>query len=158
MPRGGGAVEIAAERQPIVVGVHGSAASLAALRWAAREAALRHVTLHVVRAWEDQGRHLAPYALLRLPGSRETRAAAGAGLEQAVRIVADQSPRVTVTAEVADGPPSRVLIDRAAHAALLVVGSAARDVLGPVTRVCLHRAPCPVVLISVHGADVLLPA
>ena len=151
-------METDAERQPIIVGVHGSVASLAALRWAAREAALRRVTLHVVRAWEDQGRHLAPYALLRLPGSRESRAAANLSLEQAVRVVADESPLVTVTAEVADGPPARVLIDRAAHAGLLVVGSAARDVLGPVTRVCLHRAPCPVVLISVHGADVLVPA
>ena len=151
-------METAAEQQPIVVGVHGSVASLAALQWAAQEAALRHVTLHVVRAWEDQGRHLAPYALLRLPGSRESRTAAGVSLEQAVRVVADRSPPVTVTAEVADGPPARVLIDRAVHAALLVVGSAARDVLGPVTRVCLQRAPCPVVLISVHRADVLVPA
>ena len=149
---------IDAERQPIVVGVHGSAASLAALRWAAREAALRHVTLHVVRAWEDQGRHLAPYALLRLPGSRDSRAAAAASLDQAVRATAAESPLVTMTAEVADGAPARVLIDRATQAGLLVVGSAARDVLGPVTRVCLHRAPCPGVLISMHGADVLVPA
>ena len=150
-------METDVERQPIIVGVHGSAASLVALRWAAREAALRHVTLHVVRAWEDQGRHLAPYALLR-PGSRESRAAADASLQQAVCAAAAESPLVTMTAEVADGPPARVLIDRAAHAGLLVGGSAARDVLGPVTRVCLHRAPCPVVLISVHDADVLVPA
>jgi nucleotide-binding universal stress UspA family protein len=151
-------VEIDVEQRPIVVGVHGSAASLAALRWAAREATLRHVTLHVVRAWEDQGRHLAPYARLRLPGSRQSRAAASVSLEQAVRVVANESPLVTMTAEVADGRPARVLIDRAAHAGLLVLGSAARDVLGPVARVCLHRARCPVVLITVHGADVLVPA
>ena len=147
-----------AERQPIVVGVHGSAASLAALRWAAREATLRHVTLRVVHAWDDPRRHLAPNAQLRLPGTRESRAEASASLEQAVRVVAGESPLVTMTAEVADGPPAPVLIERAAHAGMLVLGSAARDVLGPVTRVCLHRAPCPVVLISVHGADVLVPA
>ena len=151
-------METDVERQPIIVGVHGSAASLAALRWAAREAALRQVTLHAVRAWEDPGRHLAPYALLRLAGGRESRAAADASLQQAVRAAAGESPQVAMTAEVADGPPARVLIDRAAHAGLLVVGTAARDVLGPVTRACLHHAPCPVVLISVHDADVLIPA
>lgn len=151
-------MENEAEGQPILVGVHGSAASLAALRWAAREAALRHAPLHVVRAWEDQGRFAAPYALPRVPGSRETRAAASASLEQAVRAAAADAPLVTMTAEVADGPAARILIDRAGRAGLLVIGNAARDVLGPVARVCLHRAPCPIVLISVHSADVLVPA
>ena len=48
------------ERRYLVVGVHGSAASYAALQWAAREAKLRETSLLVVRAWEDQA--AAPYA------------------------------------------------------------------------------------------------
>ena len=49
--------------QRIVVGVKRSAASLAALRWAAAEARLRHATLHVVHAWEPAIRR-ASYAIL----------------------------------------------------------------------------------------------
>ena len=50
-------------QQRIVVGVKRSAASLAALRWAAAEARLRHVALHVVHAWEPAVRR-ASYAIL----------------------------------------------------------------------------------------------
>ena len=50
-------------QQRIVVGVKRSAASLAALRWAAAEARLRHATLHVVHAWEPAARR-ASYAIL----------------------------------------------------------------------------------------------
>ena len=37
-------------------------ASLAALRWAVREAGLRESALQVVRAWEDAAKRVAPYA------------------------------------------------------------------------------------------------
>lgn len=46
----------------IVVGVAGSAASAAAVTWAAREAELRGAVLHAVHAWEPAGRGRAPYA------------------------------------------------------------------------------------------------
>lgn len=145
------------DRQSIVVGVHGSAASLAALRWAVQEAALRGASVRVVRAWEAEQRayyasHLRPLA------KRESRDAAAMSLQKYALTVAASEPSVTVTAEVADGQPARVLIDRAAHAGLLVLGSAARGVLGPVARVCVDRAPCPVVLITSRHADQLTPA
>ena len=44
------------ERRYLVVGVNDSAASYAALQWAAREAKLRETSLLVVRAWEDQAK------------------------------------------------------------------------------------------------------
>ena len=44
----------------IVVGVDGTSASLAALRWAAAEARQRGSRLCVVRAWDPQ--FIAPYA------------------------------------------------------------------------------------------------
>ena len=49
--------------QQIIVGVHQSAASVAALRWAAAEARLRRARLHVVHAWEPAVRR-ASYAIL----------------------------------------------------------------------------------------------
>ena len=50
-------------QQRIVVGVKRSAGSVAALRWAAAEARLRHTTLHVVHAWEPAAGR-ASYAIL----------------------------------------------------------------------------------------------
>ena len=50
----------------ILVGVAGSAAAVAAVTWAAREAALRGTVLHAVHAWEPAVRGRAPYA----PGVR----------------------------------------------------------------------------------------
>ena len=54
----------------IVVGIDGSSASLAALRWAVREAGLRQTALHVVRAWEDTAKRVAPYASHAYPPDR----------------------------------------------------------------------------------------
>ncbi len=144
--------------QRIVAGVHGSAASHAALRWAAREAALRHSALHVVRAWEDETRQAAPYApRFRVPGMLQHPRRAGIRLEDEVRAVAGDPAGLMITCEVVEGLPARVLIDRSAGAELLVVGSAAGsgpDALGPVARACLLCAACPVVVVSLKSAGV----
>ena len=105
----------------IVVGVSGSRASVAALRWAADEALRRQARLSVVCAWDHRLRPAVP------PD----------GIE----------------AELAQGVPERVLIDRSAIAALLVLGAARpQDAhglsVGPVLRACLSRACCPVVVVS----------
>jgi nucleotide-binding universal stress UspA family protein len=49
----------------IVVGVDGSAASQAALRWAAGEAGLRRAGLLVIHVWDRTRRQIAPYATRR---------------------------------------------------------------------------------------------
>ena len=49
-------------RGRIVVGVDGSAASTAAVRWAVQEARLRRVALHLVCACDSDVRLRAPYA------------------------------------------------------------------------------------------------
>ncbi|ABD11512.1 universal stress protein UspA-like protein [Frankia casuarinae] len=51
-----------AESGPVVVGVDGSACSLAALRWAAQEAALRRASLRIMHAWAP----LPPECVVRL--------------------------------------------------------------------------------------------
>lgn len=45
----------------IVVGIDGSAASDAAVRWAVREARLRRVTVHLVSAYHSDSRQRAQY-------------------------------------------------------------------------------------------------
>jgi nucleotide-binding universal stress UspA family protein len=136
----------------IVVGVDESPASLAALRWAAREAGLRATRLQVVRAWERARWRLAPYASRVRPGGRdEGRAEAGARLEGAVRTALGPAPAILVTVEVAEGLATQVLLDRAAGAELLVLGGVAStgsDAIGPVARDCLRHPPCPIVVVS----------
>ncbi|HUL28286.1 MAG TPA: universal stress protein [Streptosporangiaceae bacterium] len=146
----------------IVVGVDESPASLAALRWAAREAGLRSARLQVVRAWERARWRLAPYAshVCLPPGRDEDRDAAGARLESAVRATLGPASLIPVTVEMAEGLATQVLLDRAAGAELLVLGGVAstgRDAIGPVARDCLRHPPCPIVVVSWEPADIPVP-
>lgn len=138
------------ERRHLVVGVHRSTASYAALQWAAREAKLRETSLLVVRAWEDQA--TAPYAgYARRRASEEKALEAATQLEQAVETTLGPAPEIPVKVEVTRGLAARVLLDRAVDAELLVLGDAASSssrATGPVVRACIRRAPCPVVLVS----------
>jgi nucleotide-binding universal stress UspA family protein len=139
----------------IVAGVHGTAASDAALDWAAREARLRRAQLHLVLARDPAVSRWAPYASPPGPASRNADAVWLAG---AAARVARMLPRGRVTTEVADGLPARILADRAAGASLLVLGAAPAGFLGPVARACMRQAPCPVVIVvpeSRHAAAAL---
>ena len=146
----------------IVVGVDESPASLAALRWAAREAGLRATRLQVVCAWERARWRVAPYASRphHLAGRDEDRATASARLEGAVRTTLGPAPAVPVTVEVTEGLATQVLLDRAAGAELLVLGGVAstgRDAIGPVARDCLRHPPCPIVVVSWERAEIPVP-
>jgi len=142
----------------IVVGVDGSAESAAALRWACREARLRGAEVHAVQAWEAPQRGVASYAWsARVPvqtGHVPSGAAAvGDHLHRMVQQEAE--PGVVVRAEVAEGLPARVLLDRAMGADMLVLGSASHPAMraaGPVIRACVSRSPCPVVVIGAEHA------
>lgn len=153
---------MARNRQHIVVGVSGSVASGAALSWAAEEARLRRATLHVVRVW-DPARHAASYAAVgATPTGEEEHAAARDGLAAAMRAEFGPATPDGVTAELAEGVPERVLVDRSGDADLLVLGVTTSAWLagrsaGPVVRACLARARCPVAVVGgVDGAP--LPA
>jgi nucleotide-binding universal stress UspA family protein len=164
-----GRTAAAAASRRIVVGVAGSAASAAALTWAAREAELRGAVLHAVHAWQPAARGRAPYA----PGPRaghDERDAAEALLhtvvQQGLGATRDVLGTVGPLLEVAEGPAVQVLLHGAVGAELLVLGGsqAAEDVpgrasagLGPVARACLRSAPCPVVAVSPRHVRRLAP-
>lgn len=159
---------VAASRR-IVVGVAGSAASAAAVTWAAREAELRGAVLHAVHAWQPAARGRAPYAP-GLRGGHDEREAAEALLRSVVQHGLDPSRAVPGAVgpllEVAEGLPVQVLLHCAAGAELLVLGASqtaddgpgrpSAD-LGPVARVCLRSAPCPVVTVSPQHVRHLAP-
>jgi nucleotide-binding universal stress UspA family protein len=145
----------------IVVGVDGSSASLAALRWAVREARLRGTALHVVRAWEDAAKRVAPYASHAYPpGRAEDLLDASQRLEAEVTAAVGGTSLDTVTVEIAEGLAARVLLDHADGAEMLVLGSArcTPDGIGPVARACLRHAPGPVVVVSIAMSGVPVPA
>src|ERR1035441_2149083 len=101
----------------IVVGVDGTAASAAAVRWAVREARLRHGTVHLVFACDHDRRLRAPYAVWSaVPRPEEDSAAARALLSAAAELAGHRLPPGRLKAEVAHGPPARGLLERASGA------------------------------------------
>jgi len=137
----------------IVAGVDGSPASLAALQWAVRQAGLTGGTVEAVIAWQypaaATGYAWAPIAVVEPAGYEE----------QAQKVVADAVSGVDtagcdvhISTRIQEGYAAQVLIDAAADADLLVVGSRghggfAGALLGSVSLHCVHHAACPVVVI-----------
>jgi nucleotide-binding universal stress UspA family protein len=140
-------------QQRIVVGVKRSAASLAALRWAAAEARLRDATLHVVHAWEPAVRR-ASYAILGdSPAGGQERLRAKDNLAAIMYAAFGTEVPAGMTAEIAEGVAERVLAHRSQDAGLLVLGAAADAGMtgrpaGPVIRACIRSARCPLVIIT----------
>jgi nucleotide-binding universal stress UspA family protein len=132
----------------IVVGVDGSAESVAALRWACREAGLRGAEVHAVHVREELCHSLASYAV---PATSDP---AEVSVEDLVRSVQqDTAPAVALRIETTEGLAARVLLDRGDGADMLILGTSsdmpgAMRSAGPVIRACLRRASCPVVGIS----------
>ncbi|MFE1441107.1 universal stress protein [Streptomyces sp. NPDC058739] len=135
----------------IVVGVEDGEGSGTAVRFAFREAQVRHCRLVARHAWsppiESPG---APgqsgFALqaLRRPPAQV--------LADALRDPAARYPDVRVSDEVVEGPARRALLDAASGADLLVVGARRRRghiglQLGLVNHAVLHHAPCPVAVV-----------
>jgi nucleotide-binding universal stress UspA family protein len=142
----------------IVVGVDGSAESVAALRWACREASLSAAEVHAVLALEAACHRVASYAV---PATRQVSGSWGAAREVLRRSVSEAAslfPGVSMRTEITEGLAARVLLDHAAHADMLVLGRTSHGPdlyrgAGPVIRACLRAAACPVVVISAADAS-----
>jgi nucleotide-binding universal stress UspA family protein len=144
----------------IVVGVDGSASSLAALRWAAEEAALRSARLVAVHAWTfippaalaEPG--LGPIPAADLPGQLEAeRDGAQAELDAALAEAFPQGPPVEVEQKLIEDDPAEALERESKSAELVVVGSHGRSgiaaaILGSVSRHVVDHAACPVVVVK----------
>jgi nucleotide-binding universal stress UspA family protein len=148
-----GEIFMSSRNQPtVMVGVSGSVASAAALRWAADEAGRRGARLRVIRSWDPQA--YAPYApAAGRPAPGQQRDAAGEELAALMCATFGSPVPEGVTMELAQGNAERLLVDCSAEADLLVLGSAAPAAsrarsIGPVIRTCLSRAHCPVVVVS----------
>lgn len=137
---------------PVVVGADGSDFADAAIRWAARDAALRDAELVITHAISPvMGTWLAtpvPADVLdwqhRL--GRDI-------LEDAVRVAKEAAGEdLRVTARQLSCPPAPALVQMSKEAQLIVVGSrgkgkVARSLLGSVSMGLVHHAHCPVAVI-----------
>jgi len=143
----------------IVVGVDGSAPSDAAIRWAAREAAMRNVALTLL--------HVLPPAALPTWGLAYTMAPLpldyhqlqqeeGQRVLDAARRVIEESTtsseRVQVLDELVSANPVPTLIDVTKDAQMIVVGSRGhgawqRGLFGSASTGLVHHAHCPVAVI-----------
>jgi nucleotide-binding universal stress UspA family protein len=137
----------------IVVGVDGSDASKEALRWAARQAELTDACLRVITSWHPPVIVYGPVPMPEVDYS----VAAGRVLQNTIKEILGDPPRVASTSQVVEGPPAMSLIQSAATADLLVVGSRGHGafvgmLLGSVASHCVSHAPCPVVVVR-HGAE-----
>jgi nucleotide-binding universal stress UspA family protein len=136
----------------VVVGVDGSDSSLAALRWAVRQAVWTGLAVEVVTAWNFP-EHPAPLGVeIKVPWPDELLAQAREKLDQIVSEVLSEDERRLVRTKVVRGGAAQVLLEEAHGAALLVVGSRGRSafqelLLGSVSERCVRHAECPVVVV-----------
>ena len=135
----------------IVVGVDGSAGARVALEFALHEARLRGADLRVVAAWEIPA---IAYAGGYGPGDEKLFAELEhEARDNAARALADvDADGVKLTTVVREGGSAHVLLEEAADADLLVVGSRGLGgfrglLLGSVSQQCAHHAPCPLVIV-----------
>ena len=143
----------------VVVAVDGSPSSQVAVRWAAREAAMRHVPLTVV--------HVAPSlavaaSTLAWPAGRVPEEVLEIQENEARRVIADAikvakdgaagSDRPEINSELFFGGPVPTLVDLSKDAQMVVVGCRGRTgqhrrLLGSVSTGLIHHAHCPVAVI-----------
>ena len=132
----------------IVVGIDGSASSLDALAWAARQAELTGADLEIVMTWEW------PSSLgwaVPVPDNFEPEEDVRKALETAVAGVHAEHPDVRIDPRVVSGHPAPILVEVSKGADLLVVGSRGHGefvgmLIGSVSEYCATNAHCPVLV------------
>ncbi|MFG1812227.1 universal stress protein [Kribbella sp. NPDC049174] len=144
--------DVDTSRRPVVVGVDGSEHSRRALEWAAGEARLRGAVLHIV--------HALPFGLSPSGGPDLHVDAATRSLTELAAVARSLDSRpLTVTNDVVDGLPVKMLVEVSRHSALVVLGSRGQGgfanlLLGSTAVEVSARAASPVVVVP-PGADVL---
>jgi nucleotide-binding universal stress UspA family protein len=145
---GSGEQETTTPSGGIVVGVDGSPTSELALRWAVDEARRTGQTVHAVTAWDCPANYGVGYFDDRVDWAQDGRTA----LKNAVEHVLSGGDSPPVEQHVVHGHPVHVLLDAAAGADLLVVGSRGHGgfagmLLGSVSQHLAAHAPCPVLIV-----------
>ncbi|HEY1484920.1 MAG TPA: universal stress protein [Micromonosporaceae bacterium] len=138
----------------IVVGIDGSDGSKTALAWAMTEARHTHAIVEAVTTWQDPVTYGYAYGWMPTVEDGESIAAIMAKVldDAIVDVSARLEDPVTVRPRILEGHASHMLLDAAAGALLLVVGSRGHStysgiLLGSVSQHCVQHPPCPVVVV-----------
>ena len=131
---------------PVVVGVDGSAASQAALRFAVEEAALRDVPLEALCALADA------------PGRPGEMRLIEDDFNHVLACQEKEHPDVAVVRKIAIGTPRSALLTAAAGSQMLITGCRGRGGfagmnLGSVAQAVAHYSPCPVGIVHPPGCQ-----
>lgn len=134
----------------VVVGVDGSDASRAALRWAAEEADLRSARLVAVEAWEFSPLIFAADVPVALD---ELRSTVSGHLDEVISEEIGDRSGLDIDVRVVEEAPVPALLSEVGADDLLVVGSRGRGgftglLLGSVSQQVAQHAPCPVVIVN----------
>jgi nucleotide-binding universal stress UspA family protein len=138
----------------IIVGIDGSDHSRHALEWAVREAAVRSAPLTVLTVQQAVVGYWGSPVLY--PGDEDLaeqgRKTAQAETDSVLEEIGSEPAPSAVTVRAVTGLPAEALLEAAADADMLVVGSRGaggfkRLLMGSVSTQVTHHAPCPVVVI-----------
>lgn len=149
------------DNKPVIVGVDGSSHSRQALEWAFEYGRRYEVPIEAVNVWQIPPASM--YAYLSPAGfggdvdiTSSLQNYAQTALDETVDAVLGRD--APVTKRVEQGHPAAVLVDAAASARLLVVGSRGHGafvgmLIGSVSQHCVAHAPCPVTVVSAERDD-----
>jgi nucleotide-binding universal stress UspA family protein len=140
--------EQARDKGRIVAGFDGSAPSLDALAWAARQADLTASTLEIVMTWELPSSYgwAAP-----IPTDFDPEQDSQQAVDTAVAGLRAEHPDLVVDTRLVNGHPAPILVEASKDADLLVVGSRGHGefvgmLIGSVSAYCVTNAHCPVLV------------
>ncbi|WNV84837.1 universal stress protein [Umezawaea sp. Da 62-37] len=146
-------MENSGKRGLIVVGIDGSPASSAALRWALDQAVLTGAEVEAITARAREAAFVPATSMGVFPYAEKHHDHPVRELHEMVREACsrlDDAPEVIEVVEVGDAATE--LVRASHHAKLLVLGArglnrAAEALLGSVVGDCLRRSACPVVVV-----------
>ncbi len=145
------------EVEGVVVGDDGSAGSRDAVRWAAREAALRGRPLYVLRGWSIRDVAPPPEPTGAVPPLPDFEAEVRTAMEDSWAGVGPDATGVDVHLQPVHAPAAQVLIEASRTAELVVVGTRGRGgfaelMLGSTADQVVRHSRCPVTVVRPQDA------
>ena len=148
----------------IVVGIDGSAGSTAAVTWAAKLAATRHLELKIVHGLQMAGLYYGG----GLPGASAAalfdaiKADGERILAEARQLATSVAPELAVTVAMSTDAPAPMLVDESRRARMLVVGHTGAGgftgmLLGGTASAVVSHAHCPVAIVRGRSESSVVP-